>query len=500
MKFTSFVFILPLLASTVVLAQDKTRVTKNFTSPNQIIEQCIAIEKLPLGDYSQKDLGEEQRLCALNFYDDSVALCPKTWSTSPGTIVDSFKNVSGKNLATSSNEAESSLCKGKNSPMDSLAKFKQTMNQADTSGTFSASSILYYHFSRALSAQVNIPVAVFRTMDKDAHYDRVTSKAAPPANASMNVAGWKWISQAESDPASYNHISDFFTKDRKQIYGVLLKDKGERYGVEINGTQENGWGKGQNFDFQKTPAFAALKSDGSDINAAINAGYAAAIQNPKMQRAFPTAPSRQQMILWMNEVSEIALLDYIFSQQDRVGNVDYRWYWTYLDEKGDLQKEKVDDPSFESLSRLNMAKITVPASLAGKNPVLLQVTQLGDNDAGGLLEYANYSKSTGMLTGVPGLTAPMKHLNKSTYQRLLKLARDFKNKGDNYQVLNREVRLLGYTDAGDRRFNQLIGNTMIAADLLEKNCRAGILKLDLVSLKSAMAGQYAASPTNCDIE
>ncbi len=487
------------LISTSVFAVDRNQIVKKFSSPNQVVEQCVSIEKLPLGAYGEKDLAEEKRLCDLNFYDDTLALCPKTWSTSPGTIVHSFKNVNGKNLANSSSEAER-LCNGKNTAMNSEAKFKQTMNQNDTSGTFSASSILYYHFSRALDASVNVPVAVYRSMDKDMHLSRVSRIANPSENAKMNVAGWNWMRQAESNPASYGRAADLFTKDRKQIYGVLLKDKGERYGKEINGTQESGWGKGQNFDFQKTPAFAALKSNETDLVSAINDGYRSALQNSSMKKAFPTAPNQAQMVLWMNELSEIAVLDFIFSQQDRVGNVDYRWYWTYVDEKGEVQKLRVEDSRFESLPRISMAKIPVPAEIAGRNPLLIQVTQLGDNDAGGLVEYANYTKATGMLNGVPGMTNPIKHLNKETYQRLLKLARDFKAKGENYQVLNREVRMLGYTDAGDRRFNQLIGNTITAAGIFEKNCREGILQLDLVSFKKAMLNNFVAEQTNCEIE
>ena len=35
------------------------------------------------------------------------------------------------------------------------------------------------------------------------------------------------------------------------------------------------------------------------------------------------------MIFWMKELTEIVLLDYIFNQQDRVGNIDYVWTWYY---------------------------------------------------------------------------------------------------------------------------------------------------------------------------
>lgn len=80
---------------------DMARMIKNYNSPNGIIESCIALAKLPMGHYKEGDLREEQKLCAINFNDDATALCSKTWSTSPATIVTSFRNVDGKDMANS---------------------------------------------------------------------------------------------------------------------------------------------------------------------------------------------------------------------------------------------------------------------------------------------------------------------------------------------------------------------------------------------------------------
>jgi hypothetical protein len=474
---------------------DRSRLEKTYTSPNGQRESCVALAKLPIGNYKDGDSAEEQRLCNIDFYNNSVALCPKTWSTSPGTIISDFSG-----LANSSAQAESSLCRA-HGPMKTLAKFKQTMNQNGTSGTFSGSSIMYYHLSRALDTSVNVPVAVYRSMDKDAHKQRVTDRARPPANARMNVAGWDWVRRSEIDPSVYRPTSDFFTPDRKQIYGVLLKDKGERYGAEINGTRASGWGDGQNFDFQKTPAFMALKTN-APLQQAIDTGYANAVRDSAMARAFSSGkPSAPQMVLWMNEVSEIAVLDFIFSQQDRIGNIDYIWYWAYVDPTtGDVKAEKVKDDRFESTARPNMARIPVPPELADKHPVLVQKTQLGDNDAGGLVQYANFTRRTGMIDGIAGKTEPLHHMNKETYSRLLRLARDFKNRGENYQTLEREIRPIGYNDAGDKRFAQLINNTIRVAGILEANCSSGVLKLDLVSFKKALKGEMTATDTSCNVQ
>lgn len=473
----------------------RERVEKTYTSPNGVQESCIAIGKLPQGNYKRGDVEEEQRLCNLDFYNNTVALCPKTWSTSPGTIIHDFAGH-----ATSSEQAEASLCRTGN-PMKTLSKFKQTMNQADTSATFSASSIMYYHFSRALDAIVTVPAAVYRSMDKDIHKTRVADRARPAANARMNIAGWNWLRRADANPSVYQPTSDLFTADRRQIYGVLLKNKGERYGAEINGTRASGWGDGQNHDFQKTPAFMALKSS-LPLREAITAGYNSAIRDGAMARAFATGrPSEAQMVLWMNEVSEIVILDYIFSQQDRIGNIDYVWHWAYLDPaSGEVKAEKVNDERLESLSRAQMNRITPPVDIADKNPVLVQKTSIGDNDAGGMVQYANFTRRTGMLEGLANRTPPLQHINAETYRRVLRLANDFRTRGPNYQTLDREIRILGYNDSRDRRFSQLINNTIRVAEILENNCVSGQLKLDLVSFKQAIKNEWVNHDNSCRVE
>ena len=61
--------------------------TTTFTSPNGLEETCVRITPVPGGRYSGSDLKDEAEYCAIDFYATTVALCPKTWSTSPGTMV-----------------------------------------------------------------------------------------------------------------------------------------------------------------------------------------------------------------------------------------------------------------------------------------------------------------------------------------------------------------------------------------------------------------------------
>lgn len=214
--------------------------TFNFTSPGGLAESCVALEKMPGAEelYSLADKKKEQSYCSFDFYSESIALCPKTWSTSPATMVYDI-GQSG----FSQSDYEEKVCSNRRGHRK-LVKFKQTMNKSNTSGTFSMSSLLYYHFSRYFNFDIKVPVAVLRTMDKDEHLERVSNKGvlATAANrrSSKIKNGWIHLQNAELNPESYRPTSELFTEDRQQIYGALLRGKGERYGVEFNGIRGDG--------------------------------------------------------------------------------------------------------------------------------------------------------------------------------------------------------------------------------------------------------------------
>src|ERR1700730_6828197 len=53
-------------------------------------DQCFILDSFPAesgAKYKSKDSDQEKKLCQADFRDKNVGLCPKTWSTSPGTIV-----------------------------------------------------------------------------------------------------------------------------------------------------------------------------------------------------------------------------------------------------------------------------------------------------------------------------------------------------------------------------------------------------------------------------
>ena len=258
----------PLLASDDVIGTETT-----FQSPNGLAERCVRIAQIPGGKYSNGDLKEETAFCQIDLYAPAVALCPKTWSTSPGMMI---YDVSDGNYAMDRTGFERNACtEGKSAKglaKTDLAKFKPTMNASGTSVTFAPSDLRDYQFSRYFDTTVKVPVAVWRSMDVVTHHDEVATAGLVLSGGKhggrMNHGGWQVYGNAASTPKAYRPTDDLFTRDRKQIYGVLLSSPGHRYGSEINGTRKSGWGKGQNEDFQMTPAFFALPPPRNDHGAA----------------------------------------------------------------------------------------------------------------------------------------------------------------------------------------------------------------------------------------
>lgn len=441
----------PLIASDAVVGTQTT-----FQSPNGLTERCVRIAQIPGGTYDAEDLSAEEAFCDIDLYSADTALCPKTWSTSPGMMI---YDISGGNYAMDRSAFERNACtegkSAKDLAKDDLAKFKPTMNARGTSGTFSPSSLLYYHFSRYFDATVKVPVAVWRSMDAKMHLSEVArpglSISGHNRSARMNNAGWQVLVAADQSPQSYAPPDELFTADRQQIFGILSSSPGHRYGSEINGTRQSGWGKGQNLDFQQTPAFLALRSD-KPLADAIAEGLQEGTRDPQIARDLGPQTSPEQMVYWMKELSEIVLLDYIFSQQDRVGNIDFTPYYYWM-EGGAVQvkKAKHHEPGDAS----------VP-----KEAKLIRRSNLNDNDAGGRVQYANFAKSTQMLE-------KLRHMGAGTYEKLMALNADLQTQGPLYAWVSTSVGL----DAG--QIAQIVKNTNLAAAILRGTCESGKMRFDL---------------------
>ena len=449
--------------------------TTTFTSPGGVEERCVAVASVPGGSYSDQDRAEERRLCAIDLWAPSVALCPKTWSTSPGTLI---YDISSGEFANDPARFEREACarggRAIRSAAGELARHKQTVNTADSSATFSTASLLYYHTSRYLDATVNVPVAVYRSIDKDTHLARVSEPGVRLTDGKSSLkmihAGWTALRTGQVDPASYTPTDELFTADRTSIYGILILTAGDRYGSEINGTRESGWGTGQNLDFQNTAPFLALRSD-KPLAAAIREGLEEARLNPTLDRDLGPDVSDAQMVFWMKELTEIVLLDFIFSQQDRIGNIDYTraWYWV---EDGRVRSRPASGT-------------TVPADLQAVSPILLKRTWLNDNDAGGRTSYVDFAEKTHMLEKI-------RHMGADTYRKLVALDGDFNSAGPLYRYFRESFGL------NQAQLGLMVRHTAHAAAILRESCRAGQLRFDLDPEQLLIDGRAREVELSCE--
>lgn len=470
----AFLMIVP-LAAPAWGTDDVVGEEATFTSPNGVTERCIRIAPMPGAVYSKNDQEAEKDYCAIDLYSPDVALCPKTWSTSPGMII---YDVTEGPYAHDRKQFERNACpegKGaKELSKDELAKFKPTMNAKGTSGTFSASPLLYYHFSRYFAADIGIPPAVWRTMDRQAHLTEVARPGVAITGHShsseMNVNGWNVLVDADQSPDSYTPQADLITSDGSSIYGVLLNSPGSRYNSEVNGTRASGWGKGQNEDFQNTAPYRALRSD-KTLPEAVQEGVAEAIKDPQILRDMGHDVAPQQIVYWMTDIANIVLLDFIFSQQDRIGNIDYKPYWIWKD-AGTLVHHKAKDHGDEG-------ETLPPGALRIKR------THLNDNDAGGRIKYANFAKSTQMLE-------KLRHFPATTYRQLVALNADLQAEGPLYAYVKESFGL------DDRQLAQIVKNTALAFDILHDTCERGELKFDLDPELFFLSGRVDPEILDCN--
>ncbi len=419
----------------------------------------------PLAPLSvESDVARERAYCAIDFAGGSTAICPKTWSTSPGAVL---YDLAGTAWAGRAAEFEVQHCGPGGNARDvasrELTLFKNTLNGRETSGTFAPASLLYYHLSRLLQTRTQVPVAVPVSFDVPRYRARIVEPGlnySADGSRRMLHAGWLEMDAAMAAPGDYPHARELFIANGSRLWGVFLLPEGRRYGAEFNGTRESGWGEGQNRDFQRTAPFLALRTD-APLDEAVQQGIAEARRDPAMATALAEGVSAAQVAWWMHELTEIVLLDFILGQQDRIGNVDYvkRWVWM-LD------------------GRLHSAERR-PDSAAAH---LLRRSVLNDNDAGARSGYANYARSTGMLEG-------WHHMDADLYRRLQSLASDFEANGPLAAAIRQRYRLSA------RESDRIITRGREAAAILARRCAAGELRFDLGPADVLdPAGAVAAAP------
>lgn len=416
-------------------------------------ELCVLPAHPANFDYDKDDEETEAELCSYVFYGSGpreanaprkdVAICPKLSSTNPGTDIHEL-------LPNSTREqTEASECRKQDRAVKLHAKYKQSITCS-----YTPSILGYYHLSRALGGAGDVKPAVVRTMDLGEHKKVVGEALGILSNLADNEfpkVSWLSFKSAESAPATTRHKDNLFTADLLQIYGGLQENaRGEVKYSELNrrGADPTPWSK-----FVQTAGFGRVT----------NAKPLANIVGRSLAES-------AQAVVQMNDITEMLVMDFLMSQQDRFGNIhaiEYL-YGTGADGKVvKVKKEKVDEGEAQAP--------------AGAVPVLKMIMK--DNDCGGP------SKSNHVKNG--NLIDQVRHMNPSLYSHVRWLAANFGQGTDLPKFFAAEA-LFQQADIDMLRKN--LGTLDVK---LRDACTSGKLLLDL-DLGDHLAGK-GHDPAACNV-
>jgi hypothetical protein len=440
-------------SSSTAFALDLTQLQgssrQQFTSPNGLREYCVTPRHWPGGGYYRSnDKEKENTLCGYDFY-SNVGICPKYNSTNPGVLLLKPNNKYSKS------SIDSSSCNVKAMDLSTEAKFKQSISCSNTSAI-----LAYYQLSRQLGYVGRVPVAVIRTMDRNVH-SQLTQKANIALRSSRDLIAQTWdlFRKAHRNPEDYPLI---FDSTRSQVYGALSDNpKNEEKYTEVSGT-------------------------GSYANR-----YQSFLLQGPFQRVASSRSVRElvgssdfikiaQTVTQMKDVGDMVLIDTLLNQQDRIGNIHYKFFWYSVNPQtpGQIDRAKSD-------TKWKNGRLIIPseesAAMKNRKSVLVKEMLLKDNDCG--VNKDNMMRKVSALEKV-------RHLSYLTYAQFMKFQKSLSDSSIR-DYFTTEL-LFTRTD-----YASLQDNAAKARDILKSRCRAGQLRFD-VDLSDYIPGAPLHS-TSCEI-
>lgn len=417
-------------------------VITKLQSPSNRTEVCVQANHLMVDAYKDKDLKQEKELCGLNFYTDH-ATCPKLNSTNPGVLITEL--LEGK-----SREATIRMCASGEASVE--AKFKSSI-----SCSYTPSILAYYHFSRMLKAG-NVPVAVLRTMDRDAHLS-VVDQALKILGSRPSEAIYKtWSSFLKVHQNNSN--LDILDDSKQFIYGALSDNPKKEYRyTEVSGVGSYDT-RYERFKTQ-APFLKVANTNSLSSILGVNTDYRKSIQT----------------VVQMKDVSDMILLDTLFSQDDRIGNIHYKLAW-YKAET-DATTHKTEFNTTGSKAQLSSDKKTwvIPENekaIQASGAVLVKEILLKDNDCG-----VNVNVRSNMMRKISAIES-VRHMSGRTYKKFIQLYK--LAQAENFKSWMRNEMLFSAADLGQIGATQgrsFYANLQKAYTVLTSNCKSGVLKLDL---------------------
>lgn len=400
-----------------------------YKSPQGVTELCATPRKWAGANYTESDTKKESTLCKYDFY-STVGICPKYSSTNPGLmIIEPDENFSKQAI-------DSSNCDLKALGLKTDAKFKQSITCS-----YTPSILGYYHLSRILGDVGRVPVSVFRSIDIKTHKAQTTKAVNYLRNSKLAIKdSWATLEKVHASPQNYPNLVD---RSGTQMFGALSDNvRNEEQYIEVSGlgsydTRYERFIKQRPYRLVSSPPGPQQIVGSSDFT-----------------RLAQTA-------LQMKDVSDMVIIDTLMNQQDRIGNIHYKFVW-YAIHPQNLTLER-----FKSKAKIKNGKITIPqeeqTTMANRKAVLLKEMILKDNDCG-----VNKTNMMRRVSAIEGL----KHVSYRTYANLL----SFEQALAGASAKDFFMKELLFTEAD---YSLLKRNALFARQVLVKKCQSGELKFDI---------------------
>lgn len=386
-------------------------------------EICVIPKHFAGAAYSDKDLKDEENLCAIEVA-SAEAVCPKTNSTNPGLDIYSLP------AGATPKAVQDAHCKLTGAKK--IAKYKLS-----TSCSYTPSILGYYHLSRMLNGVGEVPPAVLRTFDLQNHIalGHVALSETPPT--SLIHQTWAGLmAQLTAGPAASKRDL-LLTADFTQSYGALsMNPTKELFYSEFFNGGPNNVARAQKF--RDTNPLVISLANKTAINKQVGTTF--------------TAATVQKMVQ-LKDISDMIVIDYLMNQQDRFGNIHYVMRFYYL------SKNAGDN----SPGEIVVSDKLKPDEVAQLGAVQVKKMMLKDNDCG--VSKQNIAKQTGLIARVA-------HMDPHTYERVMRL----NAAADSPETTEYFVNELLFT-AGD--YVAFRNNLKELASTLHDACAQGRLALDL---------------------
>lgn len=414
--------------------------TQSFVTPyKNIVEKCVMPKHLIGVKYKEKDRSDEAMLCSLDFYGDTVlnetkleyvAVCPKSRSTNPAVELYKIKEEGGSVEKYEKKQCSLHSQRRDKSKAKRVAKFKQSM-----SCSYTPSILSYYHVSRMLGGVGNVQPAVIRTMALKEHRKiaKLGYRVAKRSKQRIQALTWKMFIETESHIDSRKnrygkrYSKQVFTTDNKQIFGAMQKD------VKKESRYKEFYIKNYNNSYKRLTSQPFVK---------------------QLMDRQPQHKRSVEKLFQLKDYSDMLVIDYLLSQEDRFGNIAFKDYYYSVNGNDKVDRSKVPEKIDKQLSDKKLNEL---------NAYKVRRLVLKDNDCG--VSRFNRTKKSKIMSKI-------RHMSLNTYQRLLWL--DSKIERDETEDFFRNELLFSHQDW--EKFESLVQGLK---KTLQKNCLRGRLRLDL---------------------